>query len=108
MLGFTLEEARTKGYDAAGNGVDFSQLFGGLSFFLLLAGILLTVLLFLLILLELFVILALRRARMRRLAGAYETIEGPEDAGAAPRLARGRAGKKRPSGRGRPAERKQS
>lgn len=48
MLGFTLEETRTKGYDAAGGGVDFSQLFGGLSFFLLVAGILLTVLLFLL------------------------------------------------------------
>lgn len=48
MLGFTLEASRTKGYDAAGSGVDFSQLFGGLSFFLLAAGILLTVLLFLL------------------------------------------------------------
>jgi ABC-type antimicrobial peptide transport system permease subunit len=48
MLGFTLEDTRTKGYEAAGNGVDFSQLFGGLSFFLLAAGILLSVLLFLL------------------------------------------------------------
>ncbi|MBT3196950.1 MAG: FtsX-like permease family protein [Gammaproteobacteria bacterium] len=48
MLGFTLEATRTKGYEAAGGGVDFSQLFGGLSFFLLVAGILLTVLLFLL------------------------------------------------------------
>ena len=48
MLGFTLEDTRTKGYDAAGGGVDFSQLFGGLSYFLLLAGIILTVLLFLL------------------------------------------------------------
>ncbi|MCK4747048.1 MAG: ABC transporter permease, partial [Bacteroidales bacterium] len=47
-LGFTLESTRTKGYEAAGSGVDFSQLFGGLSFFLLVAGILLTVLLFLL------------------------------------------------------------
>ncbi len=47
-LGFTLESVRTKGFDAAGSGVDFSQLFGGLSFFLLLAGVLLTVLLFLL------------------------------------------------------------
>jgi ABC-type antimicrobial peptide transport system permease subunit len=47
MLGFTLEATRTKGYEAAGSGVDFSQLFGGLSFFLLVAGILLTVLLFL-------------------------------------------------------------
>lgn len=48
MLGFTLEATRDKGIDAAGSGVDFSQLFGGLSFFLLVAGILLTVLLFLL------------------------------------------------------------
>jgi len=48
MLGFTLEDTRTKGYDAAGNGVDFSQLFGGLSFFLLVSAILLSVLLFLL------------------------------------------------------------
>lgn len=47
MLGFTLEATRTKGYEAAGSGVDFSELFGGLSFFLLVAGILLTVLLFL-------------------------------------------------------------
>jgi len=48
MLGFTLEDTRTKGYTAAGGGVDFSQLFGGLSFFLLVAAILLSVLLFLL------------------------------------------------------------
>ncbi len=48
MLGFTLEDARTKGYEAAGEGIDFSQLFGGLSFFLLVAGVLLIVLLFLL------------------------------------------------------------
>ncbi|MEN8230208.1 MAG: ABC transporter permease [Bacteroidota bacterium] len=46
-LGFTLESTRTKGFEAAGGGVDFSELFGGLSFFLLVAGILLTVLLFL-------------------------------------------------------------
>jgi ABC-type antimicrobial peptide transport system permease subunit len=48
MLGFTLEATRNKGIDAAGSGVDFSELFGGLSFFLLVAAILLTVLLFLL------------------------------------------------------------
>ena len=48
MLGFTLEATRSKGFEAAGSGVDFSQLFGGLSFFLLVAGILLSVLLFLL------------------------------------------------------------
>jgi len=48
MLGFVLEDTRTRGYEAAGSGVDFSQLFGGLSFFLLVAGILLSVLLFLL------------------------------------------------------------
>ena len=48
MLGFTVESTRTKGFEAAGQGVDFSQLFGGLSFFLLLAGVLLSVLLFLL------------------------------------------------------------
>jgi putative ABC transport system permease protein len=47
-LGFVLEDTRSKGYQAAGSGVDFSQLFGGLSFFLLVAGILLSVLLFLL------------------------------------------------------------
>lgn len=48
MLGFTLEASQESGYEAAGNGVDFSELFGGLSFFLLVAGILLTILLFLL------------------------------------------------------------
>ncbi|MFH0759815.1 MAG: ABC transporter permease [Bacteroidota bacterium] len=48
MTGFTIEPTRQKGAEAAGSGVDFSQLFAGLSFFLLLAGILLTVLLFLL------------------------------------------------------------
>ncbi len=48
MLGFTLEDTRSKGYEAAGSGTDFSQLFGGLSFFLLVAAILLSVLLFLL------------------------------------------------------------
>jgi len=48
LLGFTLEATRTKGFDAAGSGVDFTELFGGLSFFLLISGILLTVLLFLL------------------------------------------------------------
>jgi ABC-type antimicrobial peptide transport system permease subunit len=48
MLGFSLEATRSKGNEAAGSGVDFSQLFGGLSFFLLAAGILLSVLLFLL------------------------------------------------------------
>lgn len=47
-LGFTLQETRTKGYEAAGEGVDFTELFAGLSFFLLVAGVLLTVLLFLL------------------------------------------------------------
>jgi ABC-type lipoprotein release transport system permease subunit len=47
-LGFTLQETRSKGYEAAGEGVDFTELFAGLSFFLLVAGILLTVLLFLL------------------------------------------------------------
>jgi putative ABC transport system permease protein len=48
MLGFILEASRDRGHEAAVNGVDFSQLFGGLSFFLLAAGLLLTVLLFLL------------------------------------------------------------
>lgn len=46
MLGFSLEATRAKGEDAAVNGVDFSQLFAGLSFFLLLAGVILTILLF--------------------------------------------------------------
>ncbi|MFO7668567.1 MAG: ABC transporter permease [Bacteroidales bacterium] len=48
MLGFTLEATRLKGEEAADGGVDFSQLFAGLSFFLLLAGVMLTILLFLL------------------------------------------------------------
>ena len=48
VLGFTLEATRTRGYEAAGGGVDFSELFGGLSFFLLLAAVILIVLLFLL------------------------------------------------------------
>lgn len=47
-LGFSLEETRARGVAAAQDGVDFAQLFGGLSFFLLVAGVLLTVLLFLL------------------------------------------------------------
>ncbi|MCF8378771.1 MAG: ABC transporter permease [Bacteroidales bacterium] len=47
-LGFQIENVREKGEFAAGNGVDFGELFGGLSFFLLMGGILLTVLLFLL------------------------------------------------------------
>ncbi|TFH26127.1 MAG: ABC transporter permease [Bacteroidia bacterium] len=48
MLGFALEATRAKGNEAAGSGVDFSELFGGLSFFLLVAAVLLSVLLFLL------------------------------------------------------------
>lgn len=48
MLGFSLEATRAKGEEAAVSGVDFSQLFAGLSFFLLLAGVILTILLFLL------------------------------------------------------------
>jgi putative ABC transport system permease protein len=48
MLGYTIEPVREQGYEAAGSGVDFSQLFGGLSFFLLVAGVLLAILLFLL------------------------------------------------------------
>lgn len=48
MLGFTLEATRSKGEKAAGEGVDFSELFAGLSFFLLVAGIILAILLFLL------------------------------------------------------------
>lgn len=47
-LGFSLESARDGGIASASGGVDFSELFGGLSFFLLLAGIILSVLLFLL------------------------------------------------------------
>ena len=46
MLGFTLEESMDKGLEAAAGGVDFSQLFAGLSFFLLLSGVLLIALLF--------------------------------------------------------------
>jgi len=45
-LGFQFIDARSGGEYAAANGVDFSGLFGGLSFFLLAAGIILAVLLF--------------------------------------------------------------
>lgn len=48
MLGFTLEASREKGDQAAVQGVDFTELFAGLSFFLLLAGVILIILLFLL------------------------------------------------------------
>ncbi|MGW8315016.1 MAG: FtsX-like permease family protein, partial [Bacteroidales bacterium] len=48
QLGFTLEDTRSRGVAAAQNGTDFTQLFGGLSFFLMVAGVLLTVLLYLL------------------------------------------------------------
>lgn len=47
-LGFEVSPVREEGNFAASKGVDFSQLFGGLSFFLLLGAILLSVLLFLL------------------------------------------------------------
>lgn len=47
-LGFTIDPARENGTVAAQNGVDFSQLFSALSFFILAAGIALIVLLFLL------------------------------------------------------------
>ncbi len=47
-LGYKAEMLRNEAEAAAREGVDFSQLFAGLSFFLLVAGILLTVLLFLL------------------------------------------------------------
>ena len=48
QLGFTVEDTRSSGNYAARNGVSFSQLFAGLSFFLLLGGIFLSVLLFIL------------------------------------------------------------
>ena len=48
LLGFTARDLRSQGDYAAMNGVNFSELFGGLSFFLLAAGILLSLLLFLL------------------------------------------------------------
>lgn len=47
-LGFEVTPVRAEADFAAGNGVDFSQLFAGLSFFLLLGAILLSALLFLL------------------------------------------------------------
>ena len=47
-LGFMVVSVKEKGMYAAQNGVDFSQLFIGLSFFLLIAAILLTSLLFML------------------------------------------------------------
>jgi ABC-type antimicrobial peptide transport system permease subunit len=47
-LGFEVVPVREEAEFAAGHGVDFSQLFAGLSFFLLLGAILLSVLLFLL------------------------------------------------------------
>jgi putative ABC transport system permease protein len=45
-LGMSIEPVREKGVQAAQNGTDFSGLFIGLSFFLLIAGIVLTSLLF--------------------------------------------------------------
>lgn len=48
QLGFKVEAVRENAQLAAQSGVDFSQLFLGLSFFLVAAGILLTVLLFIL------------------------------------------------------------
>lgn len=48
QLGFKVEAVRENARLAAKNGVDFSQLFLGLSFFLVIAGLLLTVLLFIL------------------------------------------------------------
>jgi putative ABC transport system permease protein len=47
-LGFKVDPVRENGNAAAQNGVDFSQLFTGLSFFILVAGIVLIMLLFLL------------------------------------------------------------
>lgn len=47
-LGFTIDPVRENGKAAAQNGVDFSQLFSSLSFFILIAGIALIALLFLL------------------------------------------------------------
>ncbi|MEX2371096.1 MAG: FtsX-like permease family protein [Bacteroidales bacterium] len=47
-LGFEVRHVRSSAVYAAENGVDFSMLFGGLSFFLLAGAIMLTVLLFLL------------------------------------------------------------
>jgi putative ABC transport system permease protein len=47
-LGFKVDPVRENGNTAARNGVDFSQLFTGLSFFILIAGIVLIMLLFLL------------------------------------------------------------
>ena len=47
-LGFEVSAVRKEGNFAASKGVDFSQLFGGLSFFLLVGAILLSALLFLL------------------------------------------------------------
>ncbi|MCB9012749.1 MAG: ABC transporter permease [Bacteroidales bacterium] len=46
--GLTIGNNRIEAENAAKNGVDFSQLFAGLSFFLLLGGIILSILLFLL------------------------------------------------------------
>ena len=45
-IGFTLKSIREEGLTAARGGVDFSQLFMGLSFFLLIAGLILLSLLF--------------------------------------------------------------
>jgi putative ABC transport system permease protein len=47
-MGFVVDPVRENGAAAAQNGIDFSQLFSGLSFFILVAGIVLIMLLFLL------------------------------------------------------------
>ncbi|MGF7137832.1 ABC transporter permease [Roseimarinus sediminis] len=46
LLGFQLQSVKEEGLSAARNGTDFTQLFIGLSFFILLAGVILTALLF--------------------------------------------------------------
>lgn len=47
QLGFQINNVKEEGISAAKNGTDFSQLFIGLSFFIIVSGLLLTVLLFL-------------------------------------------------------------
>lgn len=84
-LGISVTSVREDGLKAARNGVDFSQLFLGLSFFLLLGAIILTALLFLLNLenresqLGTFLVLGFTRSQIRKILlveGALVSLTG--------------------------------
>ncbi len=84
-LGFQISQSQFKGRKAAQNGTDFGQLFMGLSFFLLLAGIILIIVLFLLGVesrsqqLGIYAILGFSKSRIRKIIfseGLIATVGG--------------------------------